>query len=83
MFKSWPLFIVAVTLTLTSNQLALLGPKYSGEAIDAIASENGVNFTLVNENIIKMTVCYVLSAILSYILAVVMINISQRVVYRM
>ena len=40
----WPLFLLAVLLTLASNQLSLMGPKYSGDAIDAIAAESGVNF---------------------------------------
>ena len=82
-FKSWPLFIIAVIMTLTSNQLALLGPKFSGEAIDAIANPNGVDFLLVKENVIRMIICYALSAILSYVLSVIMINISQKVVYTM
>ncbi len=82
-FKSWPLFILAVVMTLLSNQLALLGPKYSGEAIDAIANKNGIDFTVVKDNVIKMIICYALSAILSYVLAIIMINISQKVVYRM
>lgn len=82
-FKSWPLFIIAIVMTLSSNQLALLGPKYSGDAIDAIADESGVNFEIVAENIIKMIICYALSAIISYALSVIMINISQKVVYRM
>ncbi len=81
--KSWPLFIIAVVMTLLSNQLALLGPKYSGDAIDAIANENGVNFTVVKDSVIAMLICYVLSAVLSYVLSLVMINISQKVVYTM
>ena len=82
-FRSWPLFLLAIIMTLTSNQLALLGPKYSGHAIDALAEPSGVNFSVVRENIIKMIICYVLSAVLSYVLSVIMINISQRVVFRM
>ncbi len=82
-FKSWPLFILAVVMTLLSNQLALLGPKYSGEAIDAIANKSGIDFNVVRENVVKMIICYALSSILSYVLAVIMINISQKVVYRM
>lgn len=81
--NSWPLFILAVIMTLLSNQLALLGPKYSGDAIDAIASKSGVNFAVVTDSVVKMLVCYVLSAVLSYVLSIVMINISQRVVYTM
>lgn len=81
--RYWYLFIPAIVLTLLSNQLSLLGPKYSGEAIDAIAHARGVQFDLVKENVIKMIICYVLSAVLSYTLAVIMINVSQRIVYTM
>lgn len=81
--KHWPLFITAVILTLVSNQLSLLGPKYSGDAIDAIAAAGGVNFAAVWPNVIKMAVCYGLSAVLSYLLAVTMLHLSQKIVYSM
>ena len=81
--KQWYLFIPAVIMTLLSNQLALLGPRYSGAAIDAIEEAGGVNFPEVWQNVIKMLVCYVTSAVLSYVLAVIMVNLSQRIVYRM
>ena len=51
--KQWHLFIPAVLFTLLSNQLSLLGPKYSGAAIDAIEAVGGVNYSLVKENVIK------------------------------
>ena len=35
--KQWHLFLLAVILTLVSNQMSLLGPRYSGAAIDAIS----------------------------------------------
>ena len=79
----WPLFILALALTLGANQLSLLGPKYSGAAIDAIELESGVNFPAVWKNITFMLGCYVISAILSYVLSVVMINLSQRIIYKM
>jgi len=79
----WYLFIPAVIMTLLSNQLALLGPKYSGAAIDAIEAVGGVNFPSVWQNVIKMLVCYVTSAVLSYVLAVIMVHLSQRIVYKM
>ncbi len=82
-FKYWPLFLAAIICTLLSNHLALMGPSYSGDAIDAIANPNGVNFDIVYSNVIKMILCYVVSAILSYGLAVIMINLSQRIVYTM
>ena len=81
--KQWPLFVLAIAMTLLSNQLSLLGPKYSGEAIDAIANENGVQFQLVWQNVVKMLVCYIFAAILSYVLAVLMIKLTQRIVHTM
>jgi ATP-binding cassette subfamily B protein len=81
--SQWPLFIIALILTLGANQLSLLGPKYSGAAIDAIEQVGGVDFPTVWENIGYMIICYVISAILSYILSVVMIHLSQRITYKM
>ena len=81
--RQWPLFILALLLTLGSNQLSLSGPKYSGAAIDAIELKSGVDFPTVWKNVGFMLICYVISAILSYILSVVMIHLSQRIIYRM
>ena len=81
--RYWFLFIPAVIMTVLSNQLALLGPKYSGEAIDAIASPGGVNFEAVWDNIGKMIICYLVSAILSYVLASLMVLTGQKIVFRM
>lgn len=81
--KEFPLFLCAIALTLCSNQLSLLGPRYSGRAIDAIAEVGGVNFPVVWENVIKMLICYAASAVMAYLLAVLMIRFSQRIVYRM
>jgi len=82
-FKEWPLFLSAVIFTLLSNQLSLLGPKYSGAAIDAIEFSAGSDLSAVWENVIKMAVCYIFSALLSYFLAVIMIHLSQKIVYAM
>ena len=79
----WPLFLLAIVLTLVSNQLSLMGPNFSGEAIDAIAAKGGVQFDAVWTNVIKMLICYVASAILSYLLSILMIHISQKIVYTM
>ncbi len=81
--QHWPLFIIAILLTLLSNQLSLLGPEYSGEAIDAISAEGGVNLPAVWENVVKMLICYAVSGVLSYLLAVLMIKLSQKIVYTM
>ena len=41
--RYWYLFVPAIVMTLLANQLSLLGPKYSGMAIDAIAASGGTN----------------------------------------
>ena len=81
--KEWPLFLCALILTFFSNQLSLLGPRFSGDAIDAIAAEGGVQFDVVWENVTKMLICYAASALMAYLLAVLMIRFSQRIVYKM
>lgn len=81
--QQWPLFLVAIALTLLSNQLSLLGPMYSGEAIDAMSAPGGVDFDAVWVNVGKMLICYIGSAILAYAMAVLMIHLSQRIVYTM
>ena len=81
--QQWPLFVTALLLTLLSNQLSLLGPRYSGAAIDAIELEGGVDFSTVWVNIGFMIACYALSALLAYVLSVVMLNLSQRIIFKM
>jgi len=81
--KEWHLFIPAVLFTLGANQLSLMGPKYSGEAIDAVAAAGGVDFPTVWRSIGFMLGCYIVSAMLSYILSVIVIKMSQRIIYKM
>ena len=81
--QQWPLFVIALLFTLGSNQLSLLGPRYSGAAIDAIELESGVDFSAVWHNVTLMIVCYAVSALLAYALSIVMIHLSQRIIYKM
>lgn len=81
--KQKHLFIPAIIMTLLSNQLSLMGPKYSGAALDAIELSTGVDFPVVTENVLKMILCYALSAVLSYILSVIMVHLSQKITYNM
>jgi len=84
LFKYRGLLILALFLTVVSNLLALLGPKLSGLAIDAIGVEiGGVNFPTVFYYCGLMLVFYVVSGVLSYLLSLVMLNLSQKTVYRM
>ena len=77
------LFSLAIITTLLSNQLALMGPQYSGSAVDEMAREGGVNFPMVLDNIIKMIFCYAVSSLLSYLLSIIMITLSQKIIYTM
>ena len=74
--RQWHLFIPAVILTFVSNHLALLGPKYSGAAIDAVTLETGVDFPVVWDNVIKMIICFAGAALLSYLLSIIMVFLS-------
>ncbi len=74
----------AVLLTVASNLLALLGPYLSGQAIDAIGIAPGeADFPTVFLFCGLMIGFYALSAALSYVLSILMIHLSQKIVYRM
>ena len=76
--------LLAFVLMITSNLLALVAPRLSGLAIDAIEPGKGA---VVFEEVFffcgLMLIFYALSAILSYSLSVLMINLSQRIIYTM
>ncbi len=76
--------LLALFLVLSSSGLSLLGPRLSGEAIDAIGSTAGkVDFHTVFYKAGAMIVCYLLSGILTYLLALVMNQISRKVITKM
>lgn len=78
------MLLAAGLLTLASNVLALLGPELSGSAIDSLSGGKGqVDFPSVFYYCGLMAIFYAASAILSYILAVLMIHLSQNVTYAM
>ena len=78
------LFILTVILTVVSNVLALLGPRLSGLAIDAIGTTAGAtDFNAVFKYAFLMLIFYVLSEVLSYIMSVVMIRLSRQIVFKM
>lgn len=75
---------LALGLTIVSNLLSLVGPMLSGYAIDAIEPGAGrVEFERVFYYAGLMVLFYIASSVLSYLLAVLMIHISRKVVYRM
>lgn len=78
------LLILALLLTIGSNLLALVGPKLSGQAIGVIEENTAcVDIPKVLYYAALMVLFYLSSAVLSYLLNILMINISKKVVYRM
>lgn len=74
----------AVILAIIGNGLAVLGPRLAGNAIDAIGTQAGqADFDKVFYYCGLMLVFYLVSSALSYILAVLMVKLSQKVVYQM
>ncbi len=75
------LFLFAIVLTVISSVLSITGTSLAGSAIGAIAndgSDRGVGYYL-----ILMVILYSVSAIISYLLSVLMVAISQRIVNKM
>lgn len=77
------MIVLCILLVLLSNALALIGPSLSGKAIDAIGIEKGgVDFPAVFRYIGLMALCYLFSSLMSYALSYFMIQLSQKVVFR-
>ena len=78
--KNRGLILLALVLSVSSSLLALYGPKLSGEAINAIDLGAGkVDFDVVYRCAGLMVLFYVLSAVLTYVLHLVMQDLSRRV----
>lgn len=81
-YHKWML-LLALVLTISSNLFALIGPKLSGNAIDAIAGVGKVQFDTVFYYVRLMVLFYVVSSVLSYGLSLLMRTITQKTVCRM
>ena len=78
------LLLLAMICTMGSNLFALIGPKLTGLSIGAIEGGIGkVQFQTVSYYAAWMAIFYVVSALMSYGLQVLMLTISRKVVYRM
>ena len=77
------LMAAALFLSIAGNVFALIGPKLSGQAIDAITGTGQVDFKKVTHYCILMAIFYIASSVMSYILSVLMIHITQKCVYQM
>ncbi len=91
MFRLWKYLyrykwmgLLAIFLSVASNLLSLLGPMLSGYAIDSIGSGPGMaRFDRVFFYCALMIIFYVVSSLLAYILSVLMIRLSQKVIFKM
>jgi ATP-binding cassette subfamily B multidrug efflux pump len=76
--------LLAIVLSVASNLLSLLGPMLSGYAIDAIGSGAGMaRFDRVYYYCVLMIIFYIVSYLLAYMLSVLMIRLSQKVIFHM
>ncbi|MCQ2432677.1 MAG: ABC transporter ATP-binding protein, partial [Clostridia bacterium] len=74
------LLFIIILLMVGANLLALVGPKLSGYAIDAIKPGEGlVDFPTVFRFCALMLIFYIASAALSYLNSVLMIRLSQNI----
>lgn len=77
-------YLAALAISVISNLLSLIGPKLSGEAIDAIGIGPGeADFELIAVKCVLMVLAYFISSALAYLLQVVMINLSRGIVRHM
>ena len=78
------LFLLAFALAIISNLLALYGPTLTGKALGLIGDSGGnVDFDSVFYYVSLMVIFYVISAAFSYLQAILMIHISQKIVQKM
>jgi len=84
LFRYKFLMILALTMSFASNVFSLFGPRLSGLAIDNIEGGVGkVAFDKVFYYCGLMAAFYIISSILSYVLSVLMVNISQKIIHKM
>jgi ATP-binding cassette subfamily B protein len=76
--------VAAIVISVTSNLFSLLGPLLLGKAIGVIGdAAGGVDFKAVVFYCALLAFFYVISSVMSYILSVMMIKLSQQMTKRM
>ena len=83
MYRHKWLLLIAFLLTVSGNLFGLIGPMLSGYAIDAIVGPGNVDFQKVLFYAALMIGFYILSSLISYILSLIMITLSQKIIFRM
>ena len=84
LFKFRILLLIALILTFISNLLALLGPKLTGLIMDEIdKGKSNIDFGNIYYYAVLMAIFYLTSSIFTFVISLVMTNISKRCVYTM
>ena len=84
LWKSAPLLILALSLSVAGNLFQLIGPTLCGKAIDAVAGGPGkVDFDTVFSYARLMVLFYAASAGLGYLVPQIVLRISQKTVRMM
>ena len=84
MGKNWLLLILTIFLSVSGSSLALYGPKLSGTALDAIGLGTGkVDFETVFTCATWMIIFYLVSALLTYLLRLVITVIARKTAMQM
>lgn len=83
LYKFKFLLIAALVMTVTSNLLALAGPSLAGNAVNAIVGIGQVDFQTVFRCCGLMIICYALASLFEWLLSVMLIRLSQKIVFQM
>lgn len=84
-YFKWRLGLILL-LTITANVLSLVGPSLSGKAVDEISvvlDGGKINFEAIKFYCLLMAVFYFVSSIFSYIISLMMINVSRSITFKM
>lgn len=77
------LLIIAAILTIVSNVLLLYAPKLIGTAIDAIHLGDLFDINIILNYCFILVILYLVSAIMTYILQLILIEASKRITYQL
>ena len=83
LYKFKFLLFAALVMTVTSNLLALAGPSLAGNAVNAIVGIGQVDFQTVFRCCGLMIICYALASLFEWLLSVMLIRLSQKIVFQM
>ncbi len=83
LYKFKFLLFAALIMTVTSNLLALAGPSLAGNAVNAIVGIGQVDFQTVFRCCGLMIICYALASLFEWLLSVMLIRLSQKIVFQM